>query len=133
MDIPNVPLTAARNLDLREEYGLLDEDDGPLDLASCTLKMEGRQYGAQPGLALISLSEVTDDSQGIRVLDAAAGQIRIVIAKATLAALPGGPVGGTEPNQPDTFVYDLVIDRPTPAEPLAMAGTFIVSPGVTVL
>ena len=48
MDIPNVPLTAARNLDLREEYGLLDEDDGPLDLASCTLKMEVRQYGAQP-------------------------------------------------------------------------------------
>ena len=95
--------------------------------------MEVRQYGAQPGLALISLSEVTDDSQGIRVLDAAAGHIRIVIAKATLAALPGGPVGGTEPNQPDTFVYDLVIDRPTPAEPLAMAGTFIVSPGVTVL
>ena len=78
MDIPNVPLTAARNLDLREEYGLLDEDDGPLDLTSCTLKMEVRQYGAQPGLALISLSEVTDDSQGIRVLDAAAGAVIVV-------------------------------------------------------
>lgn len=133
MDIPLVPLSAARNLDLREEYGLLGEDDGPFNLTGCTLKMEVRLYGAQPGAALITLPTVTTDILGIRVLDAAAGHIRIIIPKANLAALPGGPANGTEPNQPDVFVYDLVIDRPVPLEPLAMAGTFTVSPGVTIL
>ncbi|WP_311270483.1 hypothetical protein [Sphingobium sp. WCS2017Hpa-17] len=133
MDTPTVPLTAARNLDLREEYGLLGEDDGPLNLTGCTLKMEVRLYGAQPGAALISLPQVTTDILGIRVTDAVNGKIRMIIPKANLAALPGGPVNGSEPNQPDVFVYDLLIDRPSPLEPLAMAGTFTVSPGVTVL
>ncbi len=131
MNIPNVPLIAARNTDMREPFGLLGEDDGPLDLSAATLKMQVRLYGAQPGAALVSLVEVTDDSEGIRVVDAAGGIIRISIDQDTLADMPGGPTAGSEPNQPDTFVYDLVITWAAPIEPVAMAGTFTLYPGVT--
>lgn len=131
MDIPIVPLTAARNLAFVYTAGLLGEDDAAFDLTGCTLKMEVRQYGAQPGAALISLAQVTTDVQGVRVLNATDGTICIRINQAALAALPGGPAQGSEPNAPDTFVYDLVITRPALAEPLALAGSFTLQPGVT--
>lgn len=138
MNLTTVPLRAWRNRAFVEVYGLLGEDDAPFDLTAATLRMEVRQYGAQPGDALVSLAEVTSDIEGIRIIDPAddstdptRGIVRIIIDQATLDGLPGGPAQGTEPNQPDIFVYDLVIDRPIPAEPLAMAGAFTLYPGVT--
>lgn len=131
MDIPNVPLVAARNLSFVESYGFLGEDDGALDLTACTLRMEVRQYAAQPGDALVTLEEVVSDIEGIRVTDAAGGLVRVIIDQATLEGFPGGPTGGAEPNKPDLFVYDLTVTRALPAEPLAVGGTFTLHPGVT--
>lgn len=131
MDTPTVPLAAWRNRAFVEDYGLLGQDDGPFDLTGASLRMEVRLYGAQPGDALISLTEVGWDVEGIRVIDAVGGRIRIVISQNTLASLPGGPTDGTEPNAPDPFVYDLVIARPIPADSLAMSGTFTLHPGVS--
>ncbi|NWK98678.1 hypothetical protein DM806_24045 [Sphingobium lactosutens] len=131
MDVSTVPLQAARNMPLREEYGFLGEDDAPFDLTDATLKMEIRLYGAQPGDALVTLNVVTTDAQGIRILDVTGGLIRISIDQTTLAAMPGGPTGGALPNQPDPFFYDLIITRLAPAEALAMAGPFTLFPGVT--
>lgn len=126
------PLFAARNLDFVFACGLLGEDDGPLDLTDATLAMEVRQYDGQPGAALATLAEVmSDTAEGIYVNDATGGIITIIIAQATLAAFPGGPAQDTPPNKPDVFRYDLVIVRPLPAEPLAMAGTFTLNQGVT--
>lgn len=126
-----VPLQAWRNAPLVEPFGLLGEDDLPFDLTSATLKMEVRLYGAQPGDALVTLEEVGSDIEGIRITDADGGLFRILIPQATLAAFPGGPTEGTEPNEPDTFVYDLLVQRALPAEPLAFGGPFILFPGVT--
>ncbi len=133
-----VPLAAWRNRAFVETYTLLGEDGEPYDLTDATIRMEVRQYGAQPGSALVSLGEVSSDVEGIRVYDpetAAAdptkGRIRIIIDQDTLAALPGGPTEGTEPNSADTFVYDVVITSALPVEPLAFGGPFALWPGVT--
>lgn len=132
MNIPNVPLDAVRTQPFVYPAGFLDADDSPLDLTNCTLKMEVRLYGGQPGDALVTLGEVGSDIEGIRITDAAGGLINVIIDQATLAAFPGGPTEGSEPNAADIFFYDLLVIRPLPVEPLAMAGTFALFPGVTV-
>ncbi|MGE4321916.1 MAG: hypothetical protein AB7E60_02680 [Sphingobium sp.] len=139
MRIETMPFEAWRNRAFREPYELHGEDDAPFDLTGKSIRMEVRQYGAQPGDALVTLELVTSDVQGIRVIDPLDGStdptrgiIRILIDQATLAAFPGGPVQGTEPNQPDRFVYDLVVYRAAPDEDLAFGGTFTLWPGTTV-
>lgn len=133
-----VPLAAWRNRAFVETYTLIGEDGEPLDLTDLTIRMEVRQYGAQPGAALISLGEVSSDIEGIRIYDPETeaadptkGRIRIIIDISTLAAMPGGPTDGTEPNAPDTFVYDVVVTGAMPFAPLAFGGSFAVWPGVT--
>lgn len=128
-----VPVTVWRNADYAETWVIAEgfDDDGnavsPQDLTGWTLALQVRMYGLAGGSALISLGTVTTAIEGIRITDAAAGQVEVRISDATLEALPAAGRAGAAV----TFKYDLLLTDPTGVESVYAAGDFIVQPGVT--
>ena len=126
-------LWARRNVPYVEVWTLTDGQSGsevagnPLDLTGWTAALQVRLYGLAAGSALISLATVTTDVQGLRILDAAAGQLAVRIDETSINNLPAAPrTGGNA-----TFAYDLVLTDPTGLEQTYATGDFIVYPGVT--
>lgn len=128
----NVPITVWRNADYAETWVIAESFDAdgnavnPVDLTGYTFAMQVRLYGLAGGSALISLATVTTSVQGIRIVDAEAGQIEIRVTDATLETLPAGKAGAAV-----TFAYDLLLTDPSGFEQAYAYGDFIVQPGVT--
>lgn len=131
----NVPITVWRNADYAETWVVADAQGydangnaiAPQDLTGWTLALQVRLYGLAAGAALISLGTVTAAIEGIRIVEAAAGQIEIRITDATLETLPVAGVAGAAV----TFKYDLLLTDPTGIEAVYAQGDFTVEPGVT--
>lgn len=129
----NVPLTVWRNADYAETWVIAESFDNagdavnPVDLSGYTLALQVRMYGLAGGDALISLTTVTTATEGVRIVEATAGQVEIRITDATLETLP-------EPGKPGSsvsYVYDLVLTDPTGLRQVYAEGAFIIQPGVT--
>lgn len=129
----NVPITVWRNADYAETWVIAESFDAsgnavnPVDLTGYTFAMQVRLYGLAGGSALISLATVTTAVQGIRIVEATAGQIEVRITDTTLEALPAAGKAGASV----TFAYDLLLTDPTGFEQAYAYGAFIVQPGVT--
>lgn len=124
MAIPaRLDLLARRNTPFAREWAF-SEDGEPLDFDGATVRLQVRQYGAQPGTALIDLEEV--GAPQVEGLQVSPGSIRCWIDQTSLYFLPAG-----RPGADVVFAYDLIVQLPgSVAEPWAY-GTFTVTPGVT--
>jgi hypothetical protein len=128
----NVPIPVWRNADYAETWVIAESFDAsgnavnPVDLTGYTLAMQVRLYGLAGGDPLIDLETVTSAIEGLRIVEATAGQIEVRITDATLEALPTGKAGASV-----TFSYDLLLTDPTGLEQPYAYGDFIVQPGVT--
>lgn len=118
-------LVARRNTPFAFEWdAFVDASGSPYDFALATVTMQVRQYGAQPGTALISLVEVgTDFTEGLIAED---GSIRAFIDIASLHFLPLG-----KPGEPVSFAYDVIVARAGIVPEIWVQGDFTVKPGVT--
>jgi hypothetical protein len=131
----NVPIEVRRNGDYAETWVVADDQGydengdavSPQDLTGWTLAMQVRLYGLAGGSSLITLATVTTAVQGLRIVEATAGQIEARITDATLEALPVSGKAG----ESVTFKYDLLLTDPTGLEQVYAEGDFIVYPGVT--
>lgn len=129
----NVPISVWRNADYAETWVIAEGFDAagdavsPQDLTGSTFALQVRLYGLAGGDPLVSLATVTTAIQGVRIIEAAAGQIEIRITDATLEALPASGRAGASV----TFSYDLVLTDPNGVESVYAQGDFIVEPGVT--
>lgn len=124
MAIPaRLDLLARRNIPFAREWTFTDEGE-PQDFTGATVTLQVRQYGAQPGLALIDLVEVgADRTEGLRVSD---GLISAWIDRTTLRFLPSG-----RPGADVVFAYDLIVALPGSVPEVWAYGTLTVTPGVT--
>lgn len=129
-----VNLTVWRNADYAETWIVAESFDAngdavnPQDLTGYTFAMQVRQYGLAGGSAALTLGTVTTAVEGIRILEATAGQFEVRITDASLEALPSL---GAKAGYPVTFSYDLLLTDSTGVESVYAAGDFIVQPGVT--
>jgi hypothetical protein len=129
----NVQLTLWRNADYAETWVIAEDFDaaggavGPVNLTGYIFALQVRLYGLAGGSALISLTTVTTAIEGVRIVDAAGGEIEIRITDATLETLPVSGKAG----EAVTFSYDLLLTDPTGLEQAYAHGDFIVQPGVT--
>jgi hypothetical protein len=128
-----VNMTVWRNTDYAETWVIAESFDAagvavsPQDLTGYTFALQVRQYGLAGGSALLTLGTVTTAIEGIRIIEAAAGQIEVRITDATLETLPNTGKAG----EPRTFKYDLLVTDTTGLEQPYAYGDFIVQPGVT--
>lgn len=129
----NVPIEVWRNADYGETWVIAESFDAsgdavnPQDLTGYTFALQVRLYGLAGGSALISLGTVTTAVEGIRIIDAEAGQIEVRLTDATLETLPNTGKAGAAL----TFQYDLLVTDPSGFEQPYAYGDFIVHPGVT--
>lgn len=121
----NRPIVARRNTPFARVFPFTDtETDEPVDFTGATVAMQVRQYGAQPGDALIDLAEVGAElTEGLLVEE---GQITVFIDRGSLADLPGGKPGASV-----IFEYDLKVRLAGRVEEVWAEGSFTVKPGVT--
>lgn len=132
-DPMQLDLRVWRNGDYVEEFTLAESvaADGtpqnPIDLTGWSAQLQVRLYGLAGGSALISLTTVTTEVQGIRIMEPTDGVIRVWITDTTLEALPNTGKAGAE----RTFAYDLVLIDPTGIRSVYATGAFIVPPGVS--
>ena len=131
----NVTLTAWRNARFAEEYrfaGPTSDGQAPIDFTGWTGELEVRLYGAQPGDAIISLSNVASDIEGVWIIEPSAGAIQVSIERETLADAFTALGGPAEAGSNITLVYDLILTTPTGDPEIWMQGAFIFNPGVTI-
>lgn len=128
-------ITLYRNADFWQEWSFVDGAGQKYDFTGWTPALEFRLYGAQPGDAKLSLSPQVG-TEGLQVLPGAdRDTITVRIKRATIDALPGKPLDGTnlvEAGAPIIFAYDLAITDPTGFRQVFRSGRAIVQPGVTV-
>lgn len=107
-----------------QTINLTDNTTGdPVDLVNCAITMRVRRTVEAAAVLL----EVSTANGGLTITDAAAGQIELrVEADDTLTAFPQNR------HQPAVYVYDLIIDRASPAnrEP-GTSGKVRVDPQIT--
>lgn len=132
-----VPITAWRNARYIEEFYFtapIDDVDAPVDLTGWLGKIQVRLYGAASGSALMTLSPVVSDVEGVWVIEPTGGVVRARADEATLTSLwtALGGVGAREPNRPFKLKYDLVMTPPSGGDEVWLEGDFILQPGVTV-
>ncbi|HEY1605629.1 MAG TPA: hypothetical protein VGF77_08510 [Allosphingosinicella sp.] len=123
------PITAYRNAPFAEAFQVVDDDGSAMDFTGYAGAMQVRLYGGQAGSAQISLSTVTDSSQGIRF---DADSLFIQVDEATLATVYDGLVGSNERPWTAELVYDLVLTPPGSLQEIWIEGDFLIAPGVTV-
>lgn len=113
-----------------ELFAATDVDGNSLDLTGCTARMQLRQYGAQPGAALLTLSNQASDAEGVWIVEPSGGQYQIRVHKNTLTALYGSQSAGLPAGAILTFVYDLIVTQ-NGTDNVFQMGKFILQPGVT--
>lgn len=121
-------LTARKNALWTKTFTFADDTGTPIDLTGYELAMQVRLYQGAAGAALIDLAVVIS-GQGIRISNAAAGEIEITINKSTLEDLPLDDASRAD-NDPEVFQYDLKMGPVNRAE-VVLYGTFTVVTGVT--
>lgn len=126
-----VPITVWRNARYIEEFPF-EIDGEPYDLTSWSAALQVRLYGAAGGSALISLANVTSDTQGVWIIEPSEGIVRVRVDEATLSTLWTTLGGPAEAGDPITLAYDLVMTPPAGGDEVWMQGDFIIQPGVTV-
>jgi hypothetical protein len=130
-------LTVWRNARYVEEFHFTapvpGNDDYPYDLTGWTGALQVRQYGAAAS-SLLSLANVTSDTQGVWIIEPSQGIVRVRIDESALATLwtTAGGVDGTEPNEPYKLKYDLLMTPPSGGDEVWIQGDFLLYPGVTV-
>lgn len=126
-----VPLRVWRNARHIEEF-TFTVDGSPYDLTGWSGALQVRLYGAAAGPALLSLSNVTTDVEGVWIVEPTEGIVRVRIDEATLTALWTTLGGPAEAGDSITLVYDLVMTPPAGGDEVWAEGKFIIEPGVTV-
>ena len=130
----SVPVTVRRNAPYAETWVIAEDFDAdgiatdPLDLTGYTAALQVRQYGLAGGDPELELATVATAIEGVRIIEATAGQIEVRINKATLEALPSL---GAKAGRPVTFKHDLLLTDSTGFTSVYAEGDFIVYPGVT--
>jgi hypothetical protein len=125
------PITARHNAYFAQEFQFRDADGQLIDLTGHTGRMQVRQYGAQPGDAIIDLNSVSSDVEGVWVKDIHSLQVRI--DRTTLAAAYAALSGGIAPGGNVLLEYDIAIDPPSSTEPeIWLAGGFTIKAGDTI-
>ena len=133
----NVPLAAWRNARHVEDFTFTAPAEGggdaAYDLTGWSAAMQVRLYGAAPDDPVISLANVTSDSEGVWIVEPAEGLVRIRIDETTLAAAWNALGGGVEAGDPIRGLrYDLVLTPPAGGDEVWIEGEFTLYPGVTV-
>lgn len=126
------PLTAWRNARFAEEWYFADDDGLPPPLTGYTGALQVRQYGAQSGDPVISLTNQTTDVEGVRILEPTGGVVRIVIDQETLEAAYDDLFGENEAGTAIVLAYDLVLTAPDGGKDVWSQGSFTINPGVTI-
>lgn len=125
----NAPLTGFRNVPFPPEVFTFTDAGVPRNFTGKTFAMDVRQL-AGTGLALISLDTAGDDTMnGVRAVDAAAGQLRFQIDQATMQAAYDAVA--TKAGEAPTLLYDLLVFDSDDVPEAVIEGTFTIQPGVT--
>lgn len=125
----NTTLTGFRNVPFPPEVFSFTEAGVPRNFTGRTFGLDVRQL-AGTGPALISLNTADDDTEnGVRVVDAAAGQLRFQIDQATMQA--AFDAVSTKAGEAVSLLYDLLVFDPDDIPEAVIEGAFIIQPGVT--
>ncbi|WP_420478221.1 hypothetical protein [Brevundimonas sp. FT23028] len=124
-----VSLNAFRNVPFPPEVLTFSEGGAPRDFTGKTFAMDVRQV-AGTGVALISLNTAPNGTaNGVRAVDAAAGQLRIQIDQTTIASVYDAIA--TRAGEVVALVYDLLVIDSAGVPEAIIEGPFIIEPGVT--
>lgn len=125
----NAPLTGFRNVPFPPEVFTFTDAGVPRNFTGKTFAMDVRQL-AGTGPALISLdTAINDTMNGVRAVDAAAGQLRFQIDQPTMQAAYDAVA--TKAGETITLVYDLLVIDYDGIPEAIIEGAFTIEPGVT--
>jgi hypothetical protein len=102
----------------------VDDAGTPVDVTGWTFKMQCRRPGDAAGSPTVNLSTVTTDVQGLRIVDAAGGEVAIRIDDTTLSGI-------ADSTGKFTMAYDIQGTRPNGTKVVVSEGTVTVYGGVT--
>lgn len=128
-----VPLTGFRNVPFPPEVITFTEAGVARNFTGKTFAMDVRAL-AGTGPALISLNVATDDTMdGVRAVNAAAGQLRFQIGQAAMQAAwdAAYAAGLMKAGEPVALVYDLLVIDTDGLPEAVIEGSFTIHPGVT--
>lgn len=126
-------LTGWRNTPLPPRILRFETGGVGIDLTGKTFALEVRAVPGE-GSALISLDTALNDSaDGVRVVEATAGRIRIQIAQPIMQAAwdAAYALGLMKAGEAAPLFYDLIMISPDGFKEAVIEGRFIIYPGVT--
>lgn len=135
MTTQTVHLTGWRNVPFQPDEIGFARHGVPIDLTGLSFALDVRAV-AGTGAALISLDTAANDTaNGVRVVDATGGVVRIQIAQADMAAAYDAALvaGLMKAGEDAPLLYDLLLFGADGYPTALIEGSFTIKPGTTLL
>lgn len=123
-----VTIPAWTNGDYVEEFTMA-VGGVPVNLTGKSFKLFAREYVGAP-TTIFELAQVTS-GQGVRVLEAVNGIIRITITRQTLKAAYDGLIAVRSTDDPIALAYDLIMTHSDGYREVLMQGSIVINKGIT--